>query len=53
MGTIIDKQEILSDNNEETYNIQLEEEIHQQMNLVKLKDLDAIPLEVKQKLDKK
>ena len=38
MGAIVDKLDILSDNNEETNNIQLKEEIYQQMNLIKLED---------------
>jgi len=45
MGILVDKQEVLSYDNEETNNIWLEEEICQQINLIKLKDLDAIPLE--------
>ena len=33
---------------------QLEEEIYQQMNLIKLEDLNVLPLEeIRQKLDKK
>ena len=52
MGTILDKQEVLSDDNEETNNVQLE--IYQKMNLIKRQDLDAIPLkEVRRKLEKK
>jgi len=35
---------VLSDNNEETNNVQLEEEICQQMNLIKLEDLNVVPL---------
>ena len=35
--------DILSNDNEETNNIQLEEEIYQQMNLIKLDDLNALP----------
>ena len=54
MSAISDKYDVLSDDNEETNNIQLEEEIYQQMNLIKLDDLNALPLEeIKQKLDKK
>ena len=45
MSAISDKYDILSDDNEETNNIQLEEEIYQQMNLIKLNDLKALPLE--------
>ena len=36
MSVIVDKQGILSDNYEEANNAQLEEEIYQQMNLIKL-----------------
>ena len=39
MSVIIDKQEILSDEDEESNNAQLEEEIYQQMKLIKLEDL--------------
>ena len=54
MGAINDKYDILSDDNEETNNIQLEEEIQQQMTLIKLEDLSVLPLEeVRRKLDKK
>ena len=45
MSVIIDKQGILFDDYEETNNAQLEEEIYQQMNLIKLEDLNALPLE--------
>jgi len=45
MGTISDKHDVLSDDNEETNNAQLEEEIYQQMNMIKLEDLDILPLE--------
>jgi len=54
MSVIIDKQGILSGDHEETNNAQLEEEIHQQMNLIKLEDLNVLPLEeIRKKLDKK
>ena len=54
MGPISDKHDILSDDIEETNNVQLEEEIFQQMNLIKLEDLYALPLEeIRRKLDKK
>ena len=43
MSAISDKYDVLSDNNEETNNVQLKEEIYQQMNLIKLNDLNAIP----------
>ena len=39
MGVIVDKQDVLPDNNEETNNVQLEEEIYRQMNLIKLEDV--------------
>ena len=54
MSAISDKHDFLSDDNEETSNVQLEEEIYQQMNLIKLRDLNALPLEeIKRKIDKK
>ena len=54
MSAISDKYDALSDDNEETNNVQLEEEIYQQMNLIKLEDLNVLPLEeIKRKLDKK
>ena len=54
MSTIADKQDILSDDNEETNNFQLEEEMYQQMNLIKLKDLNVVPLEeIRKNLNKK
>ena len=54
MSVIEEKQGILSDGYEESNNAQLEEEIYQQMNLIKLKDLNVLPLkEIKKKLDKK
>ena len=54
MGTIVKKQWLLFDDNEETSNVKLEEEIYQQKNLTKLESLDVVPLEeVKRKLDKK
>jgi len=53
-GAISDKYDVLFDDNEETNNIQLEEEIYQQMKLIKLDDLNLLPLEkVRKKLDKK
>ena len=39
IGEIIDKQDALSNDNEERNNVQLEEEIYQQMNLINLEDL--------------
>ena len=45
MSVIVDKQGILSDDYEETDNAQLEEKIYQQMNLIKLEDLNVLPLE--------
>jgi len=54
MSAISDKHDFLCDDSEETNNIQLEEEIYQQMNLIKLRDLNVLPLEeIKRKLDKK
>ena len=54
MSAISDKHDVLSNDNEETNNVHLEEEIYQQMNLIKLDDPNALPLEIiKQKLDKK
>ena len=54
MGAISDKHDVLSDDNIKTNNVQLEEEIYQQMNLIKLDNLNALRLkEIKQKLDKK
>jgi len=53
MNVIVDKQGILSDEYEETNNAQLEEK-YQQMNLIKLEDLNVLPLEeIRKKLDKK
>ena len=52
MSAISDKHEVLSDDNEGTNNVQLEEEIYQQMNLIKLEDLNVLPLkDVRRKLD--
>ena len=54
IGAISNKHDVLSDGNEETNNVQLEEEIYQQMNLIKHDDLNALSLEeIKQKLEKK
>jgi len=54
MGTIIKKQDVLSKDNEETNNVQLEEDIYQQMNLIKQEDIDVtLSKEIKWKLDKK
>ena len=53
MRIIVDKQGILFDDYEETNNTQLEEEIYQQMNLIKLEDLNVLPLdETRKKLGK-
>jgi len=53
MGTISNKNNALYDDNEETNNVQLEKKIYQQMNLIKLEDLNVLPLEeVIRKLDK-
>ena len=54
MDAISDKYDALSYNNEETNNVQLEEEIYQHMNLIKIEDLNIVLLEeIKRKLDKK
>ena len=54
MSNNSEKHDALSDNIEETNHVQLEEEIYQQMNLLKLDDLNELPLEeVRGKLDKK
>jgi len=55
MSVIVDKQGILSTNYEETNNVfSSEEEIYQQMNLIKLEDLNILPLEeIRRKLNKK
>jgi len=45
MSAISDKYDVLSNDNEETNNVHLEEEIYQQMNLIKLDDLNTLPLE--------
>ena len=49
MSAISYKYKVLSDNNKETNNTQLEEEIYQQMNLIKLDDLKALSLGGNQK----
>ena len=54
MGAISDKHYVFFYDNEETNNAQLEEEIYQKMNLIKLEDLNVLPLEeVRRKVDKK
>ena len=54
IGIIIDKRDVLTDDNEETNNVQLEEEIYQQMNLIKLDDPNIVPLEeIRRKINKK
>ena len=45
IATIVDKQGVFSDENKETNHVQIEEKMYLQLNLLKLKDLDAIPLE--------
>ena len=45
MSITVNKQGMLSDDYEETNNALLEEEIYQQMNLIKLEDLNVLPLE--------
>jgi len=54
MSAISEKPDVLSDDNEETNNIQLKEEIYQQINLIILEDLNVLSLEeVRKKLDRK
>jgi len=54
MSIIEDKPGILSDDYEESNNAQSEEEIYQQMNLIKLEDLKVLPLEeIRKRLQKK
>jgi len=54
MGAISDKHDVLTADEEETNNVQLEEEMYQQMNLIKLEDLNVLPLEeIRRKLHKK
>jgi len=49
MSVIVDKQGILSFDYVEINNAQLEEEIYQQMNLIKLEDLNFLPLDEKRR----
>jgi len=50
MGAIV----VLSNDSKEANNMQLEEEIYQQMNLIRLEDLNSLPLEeIKRNLDNK
>jgi len=52
MSAISDKNDVLSYKDKETNNVHLEEEIYQQINLIKLDDLNALPLEeIRIKLD--
>ena len=52
MGIISDIHNTLSNDNEETNNVQLEEKKYQHMNLIKLEDLNVLPLEeFRRKLD--
>ena len=54
IGAISDKYDVLSNDNEKTNNVWLEEEICEQMNPIKVEDLDAISLEeVREKWIKK
>ena len=54
MAVISEKHDVLSDDNEETHNVQLKEEIYQQMNFIKLKDLNVLSLEeIRRNLNKK
>ena len=53
MGTIVEKQDVLFEVNEQTKNVPLEEEIYQQLNLTKLENLNVVPLEeIRRKQDK-
>ena len=50
----VEKQRILPDDYEEMKNAQFEVKIYQQMNLIKLEDLNVLLLEeIRRKLDKK
>ena len=52
ISVIVDKQGMLPNDYEEMNNAQLEKEIYLQMNLIKLKDLNVLPLdEIRRKLD--
>ena len=52
IGIIVDKKQVLYDDNEETNNFLSEKEIYQEMKLINLEDLDAIHLEeIKRKVD--
>ena len=52
MCAICDKHDVLSNDNKETNYVHLEEEIYQQMNLIKLEYLNVLPLEeIRGKLD--
>jgi len=52
MDIIVDIQGVLFDDNKETNNVQMEKEIYQQMNLMKLEDTNVLRLEeIKRKLD--
>jgi len=54
MGTTSDKHDVSSNDNKKTSYIHLEEDIYQQMNLIKLEDLNVLPLEeIRRKLDQK
>ena len=54
MSAIGDKHSLLSDDNKATNNIRLEDEMYQQMNLIKLEDLNVVHLEeIRRKLDRK
>ena len=49
----MDKQEVIPENNEETNNVQIEEDMYQQIGLIRLEDLDVISLEeIRRKLEK-
>ena len=53
MNTIVEKQDVLSYDDEETNNVQLEEATYLHMNLTKLENLNVVPSKkIKRKLDK-
>jgi len=54
MSAISDKYDVLSDDNEATNIILWEEETYQQINLIKIEDLNMSPLEeIRRKMTKK
>jgi len=54
MSVVCDKHDMLFEDDEQTKNIQLEKEIYQKMNLIKLEDLNLVHLkEIRRKLNRK